>query len=338
MSSCPSLKNRPPYPPPKTPPYKKPIQYSENISFSPSIKKSSTHNLDICEYTLKELFELFEIHSYPITFDNIKHAKKKVLQSHPDKSHLPSEYFLFYKQAFELIVSVYDNQNKVSQNTVEKKDYSPLQIHSNIPETQIQQSITDMKPSKFNETFNRLFEENMSEKPDYNKNAWFTSSEPVFQETNAKNISQMNIEIDKIKEKSQAMSIYRGVMPLQLNQNSGSSIYEDDSESNDYISSDIFSKLKFDDLRKVHKDQTVFAVREQDFQKVQTFQSVDQYVRSRDKLAYVPMEKTQAEKLLEQQEKQLQETILKKQHAAELKQMEYAEKNKTILSSFLRLH
>jgi hypothetical protein len=292
---------------------------------------------------LRELFELFGIMAYPITADHLKMAKKKVLQSHPDKSNLPSEYFLFYKQAYELIVSCYDAQNKVSQNTVDKKEYSPIQINPNIAESHIQKNISDINPKQFQDTFNRLFEENMVEKLDPNRNSWFTSEESVFDTNSVKSVSQMNTAIDQIKQRNQAMSVYKGVVPLRFGNGSGSSFYDDDgnedpSQTGEYISSDIFGKLKYDDLRKVHKDQTVFSVRENDIDKIPKFQSVDQYVRARDQGGYVPMEKTQAEQMLAQQEKQLQEIMLQKQHAAELRNMAYSEKNKNVLSSFLRLN
>ena len=36
------------------------------------------------------------------------------------------------------------------------------------------------------------------------------------------------------------------------------SSYFEEEDTDDYVACDVFSKLKFDDLRKVHKDQTVF--------------------------------------------------------------------------------
>jgi hypothetical protein len=95
--------------------------------------------------------------------------------------------------------------------------------------------------------------------------------------------------------------------------------------------------LKFDDLRKVHKDQTVFDVSEKDFEKMQTYSSVDQYNRARSQFSYDPLEKTQAEKILEQKEKALQEQIMRKEYDAKIRSQQYEEKNKTILSSFLHL-
>ena len=71
----------------------------------------STHNLNIHQYSFKELLELFDL-SNTISVEDLKRAKKKVLMTHPDKSRLPSEYFLFYKKAFEIIYSFYENKVK----------------------------------------------------------------------------------------------------------------------------------------------------------------------------------------------------------------------------------
>ena len=70
------------------------------------------HNLDIAMYSLQELLHLFNIHTYEISREQILAAKKKVLMTHPDKSKLPSEYFIFYKKAFEVVLNFYNENNK----------------------------------------------------------------------------------------------------------------------------------------------------------------------------------------------------------------------------------
>jgi hypothetical protein len=85
---------------------------------------SKTHNLRIQDYTLDELLGLFDLTSRTITLEQVKTAKKRVLMLHPDKSRLGPEYFLFYKQALEILVQIYEQQNKQNQNrtkTTKKK-------------------------------------------------------------------------------------------------------------------------------------------------------------------------------------------------------------------------
>jgi hypothetical protein len=95
--------------------------------------------------------------------------------------------------------------------------------------------------------------------------------------------------------------------------------------------------LKFDDLRKVHKDQSVLAVSERDFQKVKQYTSVDHMMRERGGQSLNPLDKTEAEKMLSMQDKEYRERIMQNEYNASLKSMEYAEKNKLVMSSFLQL-
>jgi hypothetical protein len=118
---------------------------------------------------------------------------------------------------------------------------------------------------------------------------------------------------------------------------SGGNYYDDDESDDAYVTSDPFSKLKFDDLRKVHKDQTVFAVSESDFSKVQQYQSVDHYNRERSRQSLDPMDKTQAQKILEEQERLAKEANMRRDYHAKLASKQYEEKNKNVLSAFLQL-
>ena len=52
------------------------------------------HNLDINMYSFKEILELFDL-DYNMNLEDLKRAKKKLVQIHPDKSNLPNEYFIF---------------------------------------------------------------------------------------------------------------------------------------------------------------------------------------------------------------------------------------------------
>ena len=54
------------------------------------------HNLEISTYSLNDILGLFDL-TYNISIYDLKRAKKTVLMTHPDKSKLGPEYFLFYK-------------------------------------------------------------------------------------------------------------------------------------------------------------------------------------------------------------------------------------------------
>ena len=294
-----------------------------------------THNLNISTYSLDELLGLFDISSHhTITLEDMKRAKKKVLMLHPDKSKLGPEYFLFYKKALDIVAQYFQHQNRqhldvAAQNTKYSAPVAPKSHNQ-----QINQSIQNMGTQQYQEKFNQLFEENMAKKIDPSKNAWFSNNDPIYENVQAKSASQMSEVLATIKQKNHAMIQYSGVMDMQSS--SGTNFYDDEEDASHYVSSDPFSKLKYDDLRKVHKDQTVFAVSESDYQKAPKYSSVDHFVRERGQTG-PPIDKFEAEKILAHREREMQQKMMQRQHQSNLQTMHYEEKNKNILSSFLHL-
>ena len=122
-----------------------------------------THNLKIENYSFEDLLGLFDL-TYDINFEDLKRAKKKVLMIHPDKSKLPSDYFLFYKKAFDLVVQYYDNKTKQNK-TVPKEniDYNPSTSDEiTMNQIQLNKSIKKMGNENFQNKFNEMFEKNMA--------------------------------------------------------------------------------------------------------------------------------------------------------------------------------
>jgi len=299
--------------------------------------KSKTHNLDIHMYKFNEILELFSL-SYNITIDDIKRVKNAVLKTHPDKSGLPSEYFLFYKKAFDVILQYYNETQKTSVNVPQKNPvYEHVSVSNNNKsiDKQVHQNLNKMDQNDFTQKFNQLFEKHMQTQVDPNKNEWFTSERPVYNVPKTNSSAGIAHAMDQLKETTSAMTKYRGVEELTI-RSTGTYLYEDEEEDN-YVSCDPFSKLKFDDLRKVHKDQTVFAVKESDIQKRQQYSSYDDLNKVRNSMDLTPLEKENAERILREKEQQKREFILAKQHESNLKTMEYSKKNQSIVSSFLRL-
>jgi len=60
-------------------------------------------DLDINNYNLDDLLNLFKISAH-FGESDLKRAKQIVLKTHPDKSGLPSEYFLFFYKLFSWCV------------------------------------------------------------------------------------------------------------------------------------------------------------------------------------------------------------------------------------------
>ena len=299
---------------------------------------ASTHNLDINTYSLEEIFGLFDL-NYNLTEDSMRAAKKKVLMIHPDKSRLPANYFLFYKQAYEIVLNIYKQKSKFNGDTKgSPQQYSPdVEQHASIGNNGAPPADANISKKFSNTKFNELYDQNMVRKTDTSRFDWFSRDEPVMDDFSKRQVNPKNMgsELEAIKQKQSALQVYKGVQEMQSG--GGTSYFEDDEESNEYVACDVFSKLKFDDLRKVHKDQTVFAVSEADFNKRPQYKTVDQFVRERDAGGSAPLSKTEAAGLLERQQKEKEQLIMNKQHRDYMLQKEYEEKQKSVRSAFLQL-
>jgi hypothetical protein len=301
-------------------------------------------------YKFDEVLGLFNLQNRTeISEEDIKNAKLMVLKMHPDKSRLPPDYFLFYKKAFDIVYEFYQNQSRITKPVPkEEVKYNSYGrgIDSGLNKAanrQIQTTISKMDSQQFGTVFNELFEKNMlnAEKQhrDQERTKWFrTEDEPP--EIHAGN-GTINEKIERIKEQQSHMMLsqYQGVQTLYTGGGGiqSGNVYDDDQDDigSTYITSDPFSKLKYDDLRKVHKDQTIFAVSEK--KAVIPNHSIDQIQQLRSTQDIRPMGKSESIQMMEEQERRYREQMMKKEYAAKLQTMQYEEKAKAVRSHFLQL-
>jgi hypothetical protein len=304
-----------------------------------------SYNLDINTYSLEEMFSLFDL-TYDLTEESMRAAKKKVLMIHPDKSKLSSEYFLFYKQAYEIILDIYKQKNRIQNAPLSATVYNPEVTKTKGIGNQQSETVQNYNPKeiqgkKFNDKFNELYETNMAKKTDPSKHDWFRQ-ESAQDDFTGRNINSKNmgeaIEEIKVRQQNNQMSVYNGVREIRP-MGFGTSYYEDadDSQNTSYVECDIFSKLKFDDLRKVHRDQTVFAVSEKDFSKVTQYKNVDQYVNAREQNKGTAMSKEESNGVLERQQREYERAMMQKQQRDLLLQREYEAKQKAVQAAFMRI-
>lgn len=307
--------------------------------------------LDINSYSLDEIFDLFNL-TYDLTMDDLKQAKTKVLMLHPDKSKLPPEYFIFYKRAFERVVEVYEDlqkQNRPITKESTKYNANVYKSRENVfnegQTSEMTKSIQQQSKTKeFNKKFNDVFEKNMSKRPDETRNHWFTSDKSTFEIDNNVRITKDNMEsvMDDLKAKNSAVMLHRGGFNELYSRNHGiSKIFDEEEDPNEYVSSDIFDKLRFEDIRKVHKDETIIPVRPADVaEKVAKTKAmtVDQYIEQRSASSdAVPIAKIEAERILAEKERMEKERFMSRQYKSKIQSDEYEKKNNEIMSHFMRL-
>jgi hypothetical protein len=309
----------------------------------------SSHNLDINNYSLEEIFGLFDL-DYNLTDDSMRAAKKKVLMTHPDKSRLPANYFLFYKQAYEIVLNIYKQKSKYNEQSQMQTQpaYNPnIASSSSIGNAGNDDGVAQQMASvakkldggAFNAKFNDLYDKNMAKKVDTSKYDWFRQTEPVLDDFSNKHVNPKNMgsELENVKQRQASLQVYKGVQEMRMNSGGATSCYDVDDDG-DYVACDVFGKLKFDDLRKVHKDQTVFAVSETDFEKRPQYKTVDQFVKERDAGGgATPLAKDQASAILARQQKEYEQTIMNKQHRDYMLQKEYESKQNSVRAAFLQL-
>lgn len=81
------------------------------------------NDLIIENYNLEDLLNLF---SLPVLFNeaDLKRAKQMVLKTHPDKSSLPKEYFLFFSKAYRIVHQIYTFRNpSIKKTYTQRPDY-----------------------------------------------------------------------------------------------------------------------------------------------------------------------------------------------------------------------
>lgn len=288
-------------------------------------KTPQLHNLDIQSYSLYEIYDLLKLPKNPTQEDMVT-AKRRVLMFHPDKSRLPNEYFLFYRKAYTIVEKYYEENNKMNRDITTV--YSGETTHDKDMDEVIKKNIKDLS----NEEFNKLFETNMVEKKEY-KNEWFKDDKPHIKIDETVSTKNINSIFETIKEKNvSSMVLHKQFQELSY---SGGNKLFDDENDNSYISSDPFSKLKYDDLRKVHKDQTIFAVGEKDFNNIPKYTSVEHYAGERGK----PIEALSKEELrhLSNQDGLMRDRYNQNLHRSTMETMKYEDKNKQILATFMKL-
>jgi hypothetical protein len=222
-------------------------------------------DLNVNNYDFNEILHLFNLKlDSEISQEDLKSAKSKVLSMHPDKSKLSSGYFIFYKKAFEILVQYYQSQPNVKIKTIIDDSEIIYDTDNEGRRTnEIKKQLKKMDKSHFSKYFNDLYNENMIDKEQLKKrverNRWFKDLLP--QSTNVQMSENVDNCIEEFKRRNTGGQICKYSEIQSNNHASGSEIYhDDDDENNSYIYCNPSSKLLFDDLRKVHKNESVFNI------------------------------------------------------------------------------
>lgn len=298
-------------------------QIRESDKFQVEYNKSGYESIDLNveNYSREELYKLFGFKtSLILTEESMKEAKKIVLKTHPDKSRLDNQYFIFFGKAYNKLKQIYEFQNKTNKKITDTNEYYDSQ------NTQVLDKMFDMKkdlkkPEKFNDWFNKQFEKHKLE--DTNENGygnWLKSDEDIIFTPQNINKDSMGREMEKRKKEIQSLTPYKGFSD-SFNSSSvgGSSLMEYNSN---FTSGTLFSGdggMGYTDLRQAYAE-SVIPVTEDDFNKSQKFKSVNEYKRHRDTVDTKPLSKEEAlrQLYLEDKQKNEESAALAYYHAQQL--------------------
>ena len=120
-------------------------------------------DLDIENYSVTDLYRLFSINY--LDENAMKEAKKVVLKTHPDKSKLDPQYFLFFSAAYKRLHGIYEFQNKSTKKTVPANDAFTDKENGKVLNNMLKGNKELQDPGNFNKWFNQQFEKHRVDDP-----------------------------------------------------------------------------------------------------------------------------------------------------------------------------
>lgn len=231
-------------------------------------------DLNIDNYSLDDLLELFKIDNID-NRENLVKAKTITLKMHPDKSGLEKDYFLFFSKAYKILYQLYIIQDK-SRQTCVSIDYENYKETINKDNRIILDKISKKRSSNrdFNKWFNREFE-SMKLKDEYTEHGygeWILSNDDLdINNVKCNSLDAIHSNIEKKREK-----LCEIVKKQDIYEYNDCGYCDIGNNAPDNYSSEMFSKLPFQDLKQAHTE-TVIAVREKDaFDRHHTLDTIKQ--------------------------------------------------------------
>lgn len=252
-------------------------------------------DLDINNYDLEDILNLFKL---PPHFgeQDLKKAKQIVLKTHPDKSSLPPEYFMFYSKAYKMLHSIWEFKKSATTDNLENynTDYTSITYNEEQKKELLDEFFQSNKkkfknPKDFNAWFNKQFEKTKLEQEADAKGYedWLRGEdEPMSPVTN---MSQMGQAIEKKKSELRSLIVRQDVQDITCSTNASDII----SSAPGSYDSDLFSALSFQDLHKAHT-QSVIPVTEEDYHAKEKFSTVNEFMSYRSQQDTRPLSEQQA--------------------------------------------
>ena len=269
-------------------------------------------DLDLGNYDLDDIMNLFHL-DYNFGKAELKQAHRIALKTHPDKSGLPDKFFIFFMSAYKVISKIYYFRSK------RNRDLGEYQAETDPCQIELLRKLDGKSVREFNTWFNKMFEKikikDLDADSGYGK--WYKEEE--LSENEKVPLSDFGRVFEKKKEKCRALTVQGSIE--MLGDDGGYSLSR--AKPQEY-SSRIFSKLRYDDLRKAHTE-SVVPVTRRDFDNKQKFNNLDSLKRHRMEQIAEPQSLRQAREYLDQQHQEKEELSARRMYSM-LKHDEEVEK------------
>jgi hypothetical protein len=277
-------------------PFMKPSRLSKSVSFQNTTLNSL--DLDLENYSLTDLYHLFNINDGNLDESSMKNAKQIVLKMHPDKSRLDSKYFLFFSNAYKRLFSVYEFQNKSSNKKEQKEYFNETESDNAVILDKLFEKNKNFKdPKNFNSWFNETFEKHRLEDPiQQGYGDWLKSNDDFIDVNENVTKGNMNDIFEQKKKQIQTITRYNGISDSYSSTFGGSLLDGSDTGQG------------YTDLKEAYT-QTLIPVTAEDYNKIKKFNNVSEYKAHRERVDITPLSKEEANrKLLYDNKKRDQES------------------------------
>jgi len=269
-------------------------QLSKPVSFQNTTL--NTLDLDLDHYSLEDLYHLFNIQGGYLSEESLKSAKQIVLKMHPDKSHLDAKYFLFFSKAYKRLYGIYEFQNKSTNKKYKDEDFFD-DSNRNILDHMFEKNKDLKDPKNFNNMFNKAFEKHRLDNPmEHGYGDWLKSDEGFISVNENVTKGNMNEVFEQKKKQIQALTVYTGVTDMFASTFGGSLL-----DGGGDLSTDTYT-----DLRQAYTE-TLIPVTQEDYNKMQKFNTVSEYKAHRERVDVAPLSKEESERKLLQQQREYDE-------------------------------
>ena len=226
-------------------------------------------DLNISNYTYDDILDLFKLER---NFDeeDLKKTKRYVLMTHPDKSGLDKEYFLFFCSAYRMLYKVYLFRNRSEQDPCVKREYASHEVDNELENEHVWKKLANH--DNFNKIFNELFEKHRANQPGDGYGDWLKEEDDV---AVANNKDEMEKIIHERKANLRQLVVHKSVGDMQSSM--GTSIT---GKVGSYQSGVFSDGLQYDDIKHAYTE-SVVPVTEEDYKSREKYANMDDYRRAR---------------------------------------------------------